>query len=179
MYIGQNTLIKSARINGGVTIGENCKISGEVVNSIIGNYTNKSHESALLNSYVGNWCNIAGYTNTTNLKSNYSEINVRNEFEKFKTNTLKFGSLINDYVRLASGLTIMPGSFIDTCSTLIEAPILKGYYKPFSYINQTKKYDLDIFISEISKIKQRRNIYVTKELKTYFNAIYKFENILF
>jgi glucose-1-phosphate thymidylyltransferase len=172
LYIGKNTFIKSARISGGVVIGENCKISGEVTNSIIGDYTNKSHEGALLNSYVGSWCNISGYTNTANLKLNYTDIILNNGVTKFRTCNLKLGSIINDYVRLAGGLTMMPGTFVDSCSTLTEGSIIKGYSAPFSYINNSQKYELNIFLSEISKMKQRRNITMDVHLKNYLNMLF-------
>ena len=172
LYIAKNTFIKSARISGGVIIGENCKISGEVINSIIGDYTNKIHEGALLNSYVGSWCNISGYTNTANLKLNYSDIILHNGVTNFMTSNLKLGSIINDYVRLARGLTMMSGTFIDSCSTLTDGSITKGYCAPFSYINNSQKYNFQNFISEISKMKQRRNITIDEHLNNYFNMLF-------
>lgn len=173
LYIGKNTVIKAARISGGVIIGNNCKISGEIFNSIIGDFSNKSHESALLNSYVGNWCNIAGYTNTTNLKYNYSNVIVKYNLKKIDTGTIKFGSIINDFSRLSSGMTIMPGTFIDSCSTIIEDSVVKGYYKPFSFLNKISKQNFKEFVFEIDLIMQRRNKSVSDILEKYFEKLYK------
>ena len=42
-YIGNNTILKSVIIGPGTTIGKYAKVSGEVENSIISNFSNKAH----------------------------------------------------------------------------------------------------------------------------------------
>lgn len=106
IFIEEQTILNNCRIYGNSIIGKNCRISGEISNSHIGNFSNKSHESALLNSYVGDWCNISGYSNTTNLNIGYNNINVKFKNKIIDTCCLKFGAFIGDFVRIGSGITI-------------------------------------------------------------------------
>ena len=70
----------------------------------------------------------------------------------------------------------MPGTFIDSCSAIIENNIAKGYYQPFSFINQFKKNNLEKYLHEIDIIMQRRNKSVTKVLCNYFKELYISKN---
>ena len=62
------------RIYGPTSIGPNCRIGGEVSNCAFLGYSNKGHDGFLGNSVIGKWCNLGADTNSSNLKSNYSEV---------------------------------------------------------------------------------------------------------
>ena len=47
-----------AKIYGPTIIGPNCKVSGEISNSIFLGYSNKAHDGFLGHSIIGEWCNI-------------------------------------------------------------------------------------------------------------------------
>jgi hypothetical protein len=51
-YIGPNTHLFRANVRGGVTIGPNCRISGEVERSIVHGHSNKSREEFLGHAYI-------------------------------------------------------------------------------------------------------------------------------
>jgi len=71
LYLGKNSIIKmGAKIYGPTIIGPECKVGGEVTNSVIFSYSNKGHEGYLGNSVIGQWCNLGADTNTSNLKNN-------------------------------------------------------------------------------------------------------------
>ncbi|MDO9512936.1 MAG: GlmU family protein [Bacteroidales bacterium] len=74
-FIGENSSIKAgAKIYGGTSIGEVCKIGGEVECSIIHSFSNKQHEGFLGHSYLGKWVNLGADTNNSDLKNNYSPV---------------------------------------------------------------------------------------------------------
>ncbi|MCW0520662.1 hypothetical protein, partial [Riemerella anatipestifer] len=167
LFVGENTSIKDARIYGGVIIGKNCKIAGELENVIIGDFTNKSHESALIHSYVGDWCNIAGYTKTADLNVDYSTIKVK-LFDNIiiDTKKQKFGAIINDFVRIGGGVLIYPGTFIDFGSTVIELPKLSGYYNPFTRFERGKFYEIDVFFNEVEIFMKRREVFPSSNFRS-------------
>jgi hypothetical protein len=60
--IGQNTHLFRATIRGGVTIGPDCRIGGEVEQSIIHGHSNKYDEAFLGQTYVGEWVTLGSVT---------------------------------------------------------------------------------------------------------------------
>jgi UDP-N-acetylglucosamine diphosphorylase/glucosamine-1-phosphate N-acetyltransferase len=64
------------KIYGATTIGPECRVGGEVNNSVLLGYSNKGHDGFLGNSVLGEWCNLGADTNTSNLKNNYGEVKV-------------------------------------------------------------------------------------------------------
>jgi UDP-N-acetylglucosamine diphosphorylase/glucosamine-1-phosphate N-acetyltransferase len=63
-----------AKIYGATTIGPECRIGGEVSNSIFQGYSNKGHEGFVGNALIGEWCNLGADTNCSNLKNNYGMV---------------------------------------------------------------------------------------------------------
>ena len=57
--VGPHSQVKPMTvIHAGTTIGPVCKVGGEISNSIVTAYSNKSHEGYLGDSYVGAWVNL-------------------------------------------------------------------------------------------------------------------------
>lgn len=75
--LGDNATVKmGAKIYGATTIGPHCKVGGEISNSVVFGYSNKAHDGFLGNSVIGEWCNLGADTNNSNLKNNYSNVQV-------------------------------------------------------------------------------------------------------
>ena len=172
LFIGEGSIIKSAKIGGNVVIGKVCRIGGEIQNSYIGDYTNKAHEGFISESYIGDWCNIGGFTNVASLKIDYSNVEIKVGKNIFDSGMMKMGCVIGNYVRINGGSGITPGSFIDTCSIIIQWPIIRGYIKPFSKIDERIKYPLSDFIDNMTIMMKRRNIAITKDLVSYWTEIF-------
>ncbi|MEO6903054.1 MAG: hypothetical protein ABI315_07865 [Bacteroidia bacterium] len=179
IYIGENTTIKDARIYGGVSIGNSCRIAGELENCLIGNFTNKNHESAIVHSYVGDWCNIGGYFKTADLNLDYSTIKIHlMNNKKIDTKMQKLGVIISDYVRIGAGMLTNPGTFIDFGCSLIQLPKISGYFDPFTLYHKDNFCEINSFLSQISVFMQRRDMNVTDELVDKCIQMYNKTNIL-
>ena len=97
----------AAKIYGATTIGPQCRVGGEVSNSVLFGYSNKGHDGFLGNSVLGEWCNLGADTNVSNLKNNYAEVKIWN-YEKggFKNTGLQFcGLMMGDHSK--SGINTM------------------------------------------------------------------------
>jgi UDP-N-acetylglucosamine diphosphorylase/glucosamine-1-phosphate N-acetyltransferase len=70
------TLKLSTKIYGATTIGPHCKVGGEVNNAVFFGFSNKAHDGFIGNSVIGEWCNLGADTNNSNLKNNYSNVDV-------------------------------------------------------------------------------------------------------
>ena len=56
LYIGRNSIIKmTAKIYENTSVGNVCKVGGEVEDTIIHSYSNKPHDGFLGHSYLGAW----------------------------------------------------------------------------------------------------------------------------
>ena len=86
--MGEESIVNmGAKIKGDTTIGPYCKVGGEISNSVIIGFSNKSHDGFLGNSVIGEWCNLGADTNTSNLKNNYSPVSLYNYQQKKLINT--------------------------------------------------------------------------------------------
>ena len=162
-YIGPNSYINKALLEN-VIIGSTCKIGGEVSNSIFGNYSNKHHEGFIGHSLVGDWVNLGALSTTSDLKNNYGLVNLEFQGRFYSAKTMKFGSIIGDYVKTAIGSMLNTGTIIDIGSNLFANRPQQKYYAPFFWGGEnTQSYELGKFLKDSKKIMARRS----KELASF------------
>lgn len=169
-FIGSDTIVDRAYIHDDVTIGKNCRISGEIEASIISDYSNKHHTGFLGHSYLGEWVNIGAMTTTSDLKNNYSNIKFLYRNNNIDSGQIKMGSLFGDHVKCSIGLSINCGTIIGECSVLFNSPKTKTI-NPAMW-GEEKHYDYSLLIKNVEKIMKRRNVQMTKEYLTLINEIY-------
>lgn len=169
-YIGQQTIVDRAYIHDDVTIGFNCRISGEVEASIISDFSNKHHTGFLGHSYLGEWVNIGAMTTTSDLKNNYSNIKFNYRNNTIDSGQMKMGSLFGDHVKCSIGLMINCGTIIGECTILFENP--KSKTIPHAMWGEEKHFDYSLLVKNIEKIMKRRNVNITKEYIALINELY-------
>jgi len=77
------------------TIGPGCKVGGEVSNVVIFGNSNKGHEGFMGNSVIAEWCNWGADTNNSNLKNDYSKVELWSYVtNRFENSGLQFAGLI-------------------------------------------------------------------------------------
>lgn len=69
-----STVNMGTKIYGATTIGEHCKVGGELNNVVMHPYSNKAHDGFLGNAVIGSWCNLGAGSVASNLKNDYTEI---------------------------------------------------------------------------------------------------------
>lgn len=106
-HIGKGAQIKMGATVAGSSIGEQCRVGGEVSGSVMYAYANKAHDGYLGNSYVGAWCNLGAGTNTSNLRNDYREVSLFNEHlgEYEETGRQFIGLIMGDHSR--AGISTM------------------------------------------------------------------------
>ena len=119
-----NSKIKlGAKIYGPTSIGPKCRVGGEVKNSIIQGFSNKSHDGYLGNSVLGEWINLGADTNCSNLKNTFSNAKVWD----YETNQLKnsqemfIGCCIGDYSKTGINTMINTASVIGVNANVFGA----------------------------------------------------------
>ena len=132
-YIGRDSQLFRANLRGGVTIGPNCRIGGEVEASIIHGRSNKYHEGFLGHAYVGEWVNLGGITSNSDLRNDYGEVQVPIGGVPVATGMTKVGCFIGDHTRTGLGSMLNTGTTIGVmCNVLPAGPLLPKHVPSFS-----------------------------------------------
>ncbi len=117
--VGKKSLIKSARIGPGSSVGSTCKVSGELDESVVSDFANKSHEGYLGHSFVGSWVNLGAMTTDSDLKNTYGEIKVIVNGKRTTTGLNKVGCFFGDMSKTAIGTFIYTGKSIGVASQIL------------------------------------------------------------
>ncbi|MCW7494080.1 GlmU family protein [Leptospira sp. 2 VSF19] len=171
LFVGKNTQIDNARITGGCLIGNQCRIGGEVENSILLDYTNKHHEGFLGHSFVSTWVNLGALSTTSDLKNNYGIVKLKIGDSVVNTGTIKFGSLIGPFTKLAIGVMSNTGTVFDIASNIVESRI-QGYVSAFTWIKHGGRYRLEEFLFDTKKIMARRGMNLFEFEEEYLRKLY-------
>ena len=100
-------------------IGQGCRIAGEVISSVIENFSNKAHAGFLGHSHLGSWVNFGAGTITSNLKVSYGPIRIRsNTNDIIQTHRQFFGALCGDFTKTAIHTSLPCGALIGAAATL-------------------------------------------------------------
>lgn len=160
-HIGRGTQVFRGLIRGGTTIGEHCRVGGEVEESVLHGYVNKYHEGFLGHSYVCPWVNIGAMSCTSDLKNDYSPVSVPLQGKSIDTSLQKVGSFIGDHAKAAMDSMFNTGSSIGVMSTVLTGGALLPRHVPsFSSVTfgtLTSDVNLDTAIETARRVMLRRN----------------------
>jgi UDP-N-acetylglucosamine diphosphorylase/glucosamine-1-phosphate N-acetyltransferase len=174
LYIGNHTKIKAgAKIYPNTSIGEVCKIGGEVEDSIIQSYSNKQHEGFLGHSYLGSWINIGADTNNSDLKNNYGEISIYLHDRTVSTGKQFLGVIMGDHTKTAINTMINTGSIIGVCCNIFGEGFPPKYIPSFSWGGSggLHEYQFEKSIDVAKTVMGRRDIDFSENHLRLFKAV--------
>ncbi|MEL6923604.1 MAG: GlmU family protein [Bacteroidota bacterium] len=151
----------SAKFYSGNTIGPYSKVGGEVNNSVLIGYSNKSHDGYLGNSIIGEWCNLGADSNISNLKNNYSEVKLWNYMsERFERTGQQFlGLVMGDHSKCAINTMFNSGTVVGVSSNVFGAGFPRNFVPSFSWggAGGYKTYKIDKALETAELVMKRRN----------------------
>src|SRR4029079_5154107 len=110
-YIGRNATVVGDAIRA-CSIGETCKVRGEISNSVMLGYSNKGHTGFVGHSYLGRWVNLGAGTTTSNLKNTYGTVQMWTP-AGFRDTGLQFlGTMFGDHVKTGIGSMLTTGTIL-------------------------------------------------------------------
>jgi len=166
VLIGKNCRIREhSDIRDRVTIGDVCKIRGEVTETIFMNYSNKQHYGFIGNAFIGEWVNLGAGTCNSDLKNTYGEIRVRKGKDKINTGEQFLGCVIGDFSKSAINTSIFTGKTIGVSSYLYgfideDVPSFVNFMKYFECGCST--FFIEKAIETQARMFKRRNIQQTQ-----------------
>lgn len=150
-----------AKIYGPTTIGPHSKVGGEVSNSVIFGYSNKGHDGFLGNSVIGEWCNLGADTNTSNLKNNYSSVDIYDHAtQKMVPTGLTFcGLMMGDHSKCGINTMFNTGTVVGVCANIFGGDFPPKFIPSFSWGGSKgfMTYQLDKAFETAEKVFERRH----------------------
>ncbi|MDA4114795.1 MAG: putative sugar nucleotidyl transferase [Thaumarchaeota archaeon] len=173
-YIGPKTVVHSALVRGGTTIGEDCRIGGEVENSIVYSHTNKAHLGYLGHSVVGEWVNLGAGSVTSDLKSTYGTVRVARGSGRIDSGLQKLGPMIGDMAKVAIGALIYGGKGIGVsshCAGRVDRDV-SDFTSYDGHRDESFELNLDSVLRTQSRMMERRELALGGPQRTLIEVLY-------
>ncbi len=176
-FIGSDSLIKiGAKIYENTSIGEVCKVGGEVEESIIHAYSNKQHEGFLGHAYLGMWVNIGADTNNSDLKNDYGNVSVYVNGELIDTGSMFVGLTMGDHSKTGINAMFNTGSNIGVSCNLYGSGIQPKSVPSFSWGSTEEgfsTYRIEKAIEVARRVMTRRKVKFTEVEEQLFRSVFE------
>ena len=134
--LGEGSFLNmGSKIRPDTTIGPYCKVGGEVSNSVIFGYSNKSHDGFMGNSVLGEWCNLGADTNTSNMKNDYGPVKQWSYSEGGMRDTGRqfCGLVMGDHSKAGINTMFNTGTVVGVSCNVFGADFPPKYVPSFSW----------------------------------------------
>jgi len=138
--ICDGSIVETAFIHEGTTLGPVSRIGGEVDASIIQGYSNKHHEGFRGHAFLGEWVNIGAMATNSDLKNNYHNVPVflnSDEFaNKAPTDSGEFktvGIYVGDHSKIGIMVGLNAGTHIGIGCNIFQGAPMPKYVPSFSW----------------------------------------------
>lgn len=163
IVLGDHAQLKmGAKIYGPSAFGPECRVGGEVSNSVILGYSNKGHDGFLGNSVLGEWCNLGADTNTSNLKNTYGSVQVWSGSEKAMIDSgLQFcGLLMGDHSKTGINTMFNTGTVVGVAANVFGGGFPPKHIHGFSWggAEGFENYEIERALSTARRVMERRNM---------------------
>lgn len=167
-----------ARLYAGSTFGPYCKVGGEVSNTVMFGYSNKSHDGYLGNAVIGEWCNLGAGVNSSNLKNDYSKIRLWNYRSRtFMRTDLQFcGLMMGDHSKAGINFMFNTATVVGVGVNVYGAGFPRQFIPSFTEGSPTagfKSVPVSKFETVAARVMGRRGIEVTDADRRIFERIYE------
>ncbi|NLI97381.1 hypothetical protein GX441_01830 [bacterium] len=171
VYVGEKTVVDSARLRAGTVLGPQCRVGGEIEASILHGFVNKHHEGFIGHAYVGEWVNLGAMTTNSDLKNNYSPVRVVLNGEEYSTGITKFGCIIGDHTKTAIGTLIPTGAVIGVFANILGGGLCSKNIPSFSW-GEESVYSLSQLAETAEKVMARRDVSIGKTLLEFISNLH-------
>lgn len=171
-YIGRNSNVMGGDISS-CSVGDVCKVRGELSNTVFAGYANKGHDGFVGHSYVGRWVNMGAGTITSNLKNTYGTVALWTPRGIRDTGMQFLGTMFGDHVKTGIGLRLTTGTVLGTGANVygtmppkVVAPFSWGDSSPYSL------YQSDKFLETAARMMSRRHIELSERARRHLGGVH-------
>ena len=176
--LGEHAVLKmGAKVYGGTTIGPGCKVGGEISNVVFFANSNKGHDGFLGNAIIGEWCNLGADTNCSNLKNNYDEVKIWDEYEHRSVKTgLQFcGLIMGDHSKCGINTMFNTGTVAGVSCNIYGSGFPEKFIPSFSWGGSEGMvaYNLDKAMDTANRMMIRRNKQLSAAEKAVLQYVFQ------
>jgi UDP-N-acetylglucosamine diphosphorylase / glucose-1-phosphate thymidylyltransferase / UDP-N-acetylgalactosamine diphosphorylase / glucosamine-1-phosphate N-acetyltransferase / galactosamine-1-phosphate N-acetyltransferase len=172
--IGVESIVGVDKISG-CSIGDHCKVHGELSASILLGHANKSHDGFVGNSYFGRWVNLGAGTITSNLKNTYGTVTLWTPLGERDTGMQFLGTLFGDHVKTGIGATLTTGSVIGAGAQIWGTRTAPKVVPPFAWGEEPpySTFTLGKFLDVARRVMSRRHVDLSERQAKVLTAAHK------
>jgi UDP-N-acetylglucosamine diphosphorylase/glucosamine-1-phosphate N-acetyltransferase len=172
-YVGRQSTVTADRI-AGCSIGDACRVHGEVSSTIFIGHANKGHDGFVGHSVIGRWANLGAGTITSNLKNTYGSVSLWTP-EGVRDTGLQFlGSMLGDHAKTGIGLRLTTGCVVGAGANVFDA-IPPKLVPPFAWGGPTPYgvFAPDAFVDTAARVMSRRQVELSEAARGWWRTVHR------
>lgn len=173
-YIGDGSLIQpGAVLRDAMSIGQRCKVGGELESSVIHGFSNKQHDGFLGHSYVAEWVNLAADTVNSDLKNTYGTVRVPINGVEVESGQMFVGLTIGDHSKTGIGQMFPTGAVVGFGSNIATCEFAPKFVPSFTWLTASarKPYELGRCLDVAKRVMGRRQTDMTAAQEALFRQL--------
>jgi UDP-N-acetylglucosamine diphosphorylase/glucosamine-1-phosphate N-acetyltransferase len=173
-YIGRDTQVLGDRV-ATCSIGDVCKVRGELSNTIFLGDANKGHDGFVGHSYLGRWVNLGAGTITSNLKNTYGSVALWTPRGVRDTGMQFLGTLFGDHAKTGIGTRLTTGTVLGAGANVFGTSMPAKVVPPFSWGGAPphEVYALDKFLEVAERVMARRHVRMSAGTRQQLEAAHR------
>ncbi len=171
-FVGSNSVVTADRISGS-SIGEMCRVHGELSATIFIGYANKGHDGFVGHSIIGRWVNLGAGTVTSNLKNTYGTVALWTPDGVRDTGLQFLGTLFGDHAKTGIGMRLNTGSVLGAGANVM-GDMPPKYVAPFSWGTGAPydRFAVDKFLETAERMMARRQVTLDAQQRAHWQAMH-------
>lgn len=174
VVIGPESLVGGDKISGS-SIGDTCKVHGELSATIFLGHGNKGHDGFVGHSYLGRWVNLGAGTITSNLKNTYGNVALWTPAGEVDTGLQFIGTLFGDHAKTGINTSLTTGTVMGAGANIYGSTMPPKAIPPFAWGDRPpySTYRMDKFIEVAGRMMARRHVELTDRQIRALTAAYE------
>jgi UDP-N-acetylglucosamine diphosphorylase/glucosamine-1-phosphate N-acetyltransferase len=173
LYVGPGSTLTTDRIAAS-SIGDTCKVHGELSNTILVGHSNKGHDGFVGHSMLGRWVNLGAGTITSNLKNTYGTVQLWTPDGVRETGMQFLGTLFGDHAKTGIGLRLTTGTVLGAGANVFGGEMPPKTIPPFAWgeAGAFADYRVDKFLEVAERMMARRHVTLSESMRRQLRAAY-------
>lgn len=173
VFVGEHATVMGESISA-CSIGEWCKVRGEMSNTIMLGHANKGHAGFVGHSYLGRWVNLGAGTTTSNLKNTYGTVQMWSPRGIVDTGMQFLGTLFGDHAKTGIGMMLTTGSVIGAGANIFGTTMPPKAVAPFSWGDSEpySTFEEEKFLDVAGRVMARRHVDLDDRGRRHLKSCY-------
>ena len=173
-YIGEESHVVGDAVRA-CSIGDVCKVRGEIASTIMLGHSNKGHTGFVGSSYIGRWVNLGAGSTTSNLKNTYGPVQLHTTAGVRDTGLQFLGSLIGDHAKTGIGTMLTTGCIVGAGANIYGAKISPKRIPPFAWgdTEPYARFEFGKLIEVAERMMARRHVALSDLARKHLETAYR------